>query len=64
MDNQEKLEDFLGKVLGSSNRNELGQDVLSILSHWKRELESEEANLKTAEPDIIDIKDINDNPTS
>ena len=46
MESDEKLEDFLNKVLNAGNRDELGQEVLSVLKGWKDELETEEKTKK------------------
>jgi hypothetical protein len=54
MEKQETLNDFLKKVLGSSNCNELGDDVVNILKQWEDETqyENNEKALVTLDPPV------------
>ena len=51
MENQEKLEDFIGKVLSTRNCGELGDEVLGVLRQWKDELAETEEKVVN-EPEI------------
>ena len=64
MDNQETLENFLGKVLSSGNSDELGHEVLGILRQWKTELEIGEQEIKVEEDSKAEDIEIKDNTTS
>ena len=64
MDNQETLENFLGKVLSSGNSDELGYEVLGILRQWKTELEIGEQEIKVEEDSKAEDIEIKDNTTS